>query len=60
MSKITVYRYQVYDVTIRKSAVSPQWGTREAIERVRGAKVWEETATEVDVLDLNKDGMIGG
>jgi hypothetical protein len=60
MSKITVYRFQVYDVATRKSAVASQWGTREVIERVRGAKVWEETATEVDILDLSGDGMIGG
>jgi hypothetical protein len=59
MNKITVYRFQVYDVVTRKSAVASRWGTREAIERVRGSKVWEETATEVDVLDLNADGMIG-
>jgi hypothetical protein len=58
MNRTTVYRFQIYDIVTRKSDVASQWGTREAIQRVRGAKVWEETATEVDTLDLNDDGMI--
>jgi hypothetical protein len=34
MNKITVYRFQIYDIVTRKSAVASRWGAREAIQRM--------------------------
>jgi len=47
MSKVTVYRFRLYDITTDGTRVSRRWATREAIERL-GGEILEDTASEVD------------
>jgi CRISPR/Cas system-associated endoribonuclease Cas2 len=58
MSKVTVYQFTKYDISVDGNRKSRRWATREAIERV-GGNVFENTATEVDhsVLSKEIDGM---
>jgi hypothetical protein len=58
VSKVTVYRFRVYDITTDENRASRRWATRDAIERVRGG-VLEDTATAVDssVVGGEIDGM---
>lgn len=54
MSKVTVYRFQKYDITSDTMRTSQRWATREAIAEVRG-KVLEDTAIEVDADCLKSE-----
>lgn len=54
MSKVTVYRFQRYDIVSDQTIRSRCWATREAIERVRG-EVLEDTATEVDASVIGSE-----
>ncbi len=58
MSKVTIYQFTKYDISVDGNTKSRRWATREAIERV-GGNVLEDTATEVDPSVLGKeiDGM---
>ena len=58
MSKVTVYQFTKYDISVDASTMSRRWATREAIERVCG-EMLEDTATEVNssVLGGEIDGM---
>jgi len=47
MSKVTVYRFQKYDIMTDTMQTSQRWATRQAIAEV-GGKVLEDTAVEVD------------
>jgi hypothetical protein len=47
MSKVTVYRFEKYDITTDTMRMSQRWATREAITAVHG-KVLEDTAVDVD------------
>jgi hypothetical protein len=51
MSKVTVYRFTIYDVANDESRKSRRWATRAAIEWAHG-HVLEETAIEVDASAL--------
>jgi hypothetical protein len=58
LTKITVYRFTVYDITTDERRRSLRWATREAIKRV-GGDVLEDTATEVDDAAVEADGEPG-
>lgn len=54
MSKVTVYRFEKYDITSDTMRTSQRWATRGAIAEVRG-KVLEDTAIEVDADCLKSE-----
>lgn len=54
MSKVTIYRFELYDITTDGNRKSHRWATREVIERLRGT-VLEDTATEVDASAVASD-----
>jgi hypothetical protein len=54
MQKATIYRFEIYDIANDEWHRSRRWGTREAIERIRGAVI-ESTATEVDASAIASD-----
>ena len=47
MSKVTVYRFTVYDISADENTRSRRWATLAAIKRIGGAAL-EDTAVEVD------------
>lgn len=53
MPKVTVYRFQLYDVQSDQMQTSRRWGTQEAIEDLGGHPL-VHTATEID------EGQVGG
>ena len=55
MSKITIYQFQVYSVINDNLQKSRRWGTRDAIERIAGGEILEDTATEVDESAIASD-----
>ncbi|MGH7119098.1 MAG: hypothetical protein ACREFP_08950 [Acetobacteraceae bacterium] len=55
MSKVTIYRFQVWDVLNDQVRTSHRWGTREAIHEIAHGRVLEETATEVDESVVRSD-----
>lgn len=55
MSKITIYRFRVYDAQNDEMITSRRWGTREAIERFAHGEVFENTAVEVEANVVNSD-----
>ena len=55
MAKITIYRFEVYDVSIDDITKSRRWGTREAVESIARGRVLPETATEVDGCVVDSD-----
>ncbi|MDD2465227.1 MAG: hypothetical protein PHI97_14615 [Desulfobulbus sp.] len=55
MSKITIYRFQVYSVINDNFQKSRRWGTRDAIERIAWGEILEDTATEVDESAIASD-----
>lgn len=54
MSRVKVYRFTVYDIVNDENCRSRRWGTRAAIERIRG-EVLEDTETEVDSSVLGRE-----
>jgi hypothetical protein len=54
MSKVTVYQFTKYDISVDGNRKSRRWATREAIERV-GGDVLEDTATEVEAFAVASD-----
>ncbi|HJW42619.1 MAG TPA: hypothetical protein VJ476_15495 [Rhizomicrobium sp.] len=52
MSRVTIYRFSLYDIQADGMHRSRRWATREAIDSVHG-EVLEETATEVDAAVVN-------
>jgi len=54
LSKVTIYRFILYEITSDTSRQSRRWATREAIKRV-GGEVLENTATEVDATVVVSD-----
>ena len=54
MSKVTVYQFEVYDITSDGYRKSRRWGTRESIESVHGT-ILDETATDVDASAVASD-----
>jgi hypothetical protein len=56
MSKVTIYRFRGYDITIGQSVVSPRWGTLEAIKALNPmCEPLLNTATEVDTSVVDSD-----
>jgi len=54
MSKVTVYRFKLYNITTDENLQSRRWATLEAIERIHG-EVLKDTATEVDASAVATD-----
>ena len=54
MSNVTIYQFELYDITIDGNRRSRRWATRQAIERLRG-NVLEGTGTEVDASAVDTD-----
>jgi uncharacterized protein with FMN-binding domain len=54
MSKVTIYRFKLYNITIDESRESRRWATLEAIERIHG-EVLKDTATQVDASAVATD-----
>lgn len=54
MQKVTIYRFEVYDIARDECQRSRRWGTREAIERIRGTVI-ESTETQVDASAVESD-----
>jgi hypothetical protein len=48
MSKVTIFRFKMYDSHNDEMVLSKRWGTREAIEHYPGGLVLVDTAVEVD------------
>jgi hypothetical protein len=55
MSKVTIFRFRMYDRHNEEMVLSKRWGTREAIEHYAGALVLEDTAAEVDAGCVKSD-----
>ena len=53
-TKITVYRFRMYDIRADNWTVSKRMGTRDAIDAVRGS-VLEDTAVDVDEEAIDSD-----
>ena len=51
MSKITIYRFTIYDIGSDDNHLSHRWGTMEGIKRI-GGQALADTATEVDASVL--------
>ena len=60
MTKVTVYRWQRYEIDSDMMQQSRRWATKEAAE-AQGGTVQEETATEADtsLLGAEVPGMTG-
>lgn len=54
MSRVTVYRWSKYDISIDETRVSRRWGTREAIARHNGTVI-ETDCAEVDASQIGTD-----
>lgn len=54
MSKITIYRFRMYDIIHDEQHVSSRWGTREAIEQL-GGEILEDTAMEVEASRVKSE-----
>jgi hypothetical protein len=59
MSKVTIYRFRVYDIGSDGMKTSRRWGTRKAIEQIARGEVLEDTAVEVeaDAVESNIPGL---
>jgi hypothetical protein len=55
MSKVTVFRFRLYDPTYDTMVLSSRWGTRAAIERYDRSLVIDGTAAEVDAGCVKTD-----
>ncbi len=56
MTKVTVYRFRLYDISTDENRQSRRWATLKAIERICG-EVLKDTETEVDASVLDSNGM---
>lgn len=54
MSKTTVYRFTIYDITSDEGRLSRRMGTREAIAWAKGEPV-EEATREAEETDLGRE-----
>ena len=54
MSKVTIYRFHVYDIGNDEYQKSRRWGTLEAITKLCGDPIMD-TATEVDAAVLGRE-----
>lgn len=55
MAKVTICRFEVYDIQSDQVVTSKRWGTRQAIIETAHGRVLEETATEVDESAVASD-----
>ena len=55
MATVTIYRFDVYEISSDSVRRSRRWGTRDAIERIACGRVVEETALEVDESVIESD-----
>jgi hypothetical protein len=55
MSTVTIYQFEVYDISIDNITKSKRWGTREAIESIARGRILPETAAEVDEAAVKCD-----
>lgn len=57
MSKVTIYQYILLNTVLNEPRKARRWGTREAIERLKGAaEILDDTATEVDASVVDSVG----
>jgi hypothetical protein len=57
MSKVTIYQYILLNTGLNEPRKARRWGTREAIEGLKGAaEILEDTATEVDASVVDSVG----
>jgi hypothetical protein len=54
MAKITVYRFEMYDIKNNEMQKSKRWATREFIGSI-GGRILEDTAVEVDEADAQSE-----
>lgn len=61
VSKVTVYRWRIYDIVSDEKRESRRWATREAIKKL-GGEVRDHRAAQVDpsVVDTDIPGMSEG
>jgi hypothetical protein len=58
MSKVTVYQYMVLGTNLGEPRQARRWGTREAIERLKGsAEILEHTETQSSVDSIGFTGL---
>ncbi len=57
MRTVLVYRWKTWNQQAGDYDISRRMATREAIERIKKLVILEGTATEVDSLLLNEEGM---
>ena len=51
---VTVYQFQLYDITTDTKRKSRRWGTRETIADM-GGEILEDTATEIAEADVRSE-----
>jgi hypothetical protein len=57
MGKVTIYQYQMLNTSLGEPRKARRWGTREAIEGLKGsAEIFEDTATEIDSSAVDSIG----
>jgi hypothetical protein len=57
MSKVTIYQYILLNTGLNEPRKARRWGTREAIEGLKGAaEILGDTATEVDASVVDSVG----
>jgi hypothetical protein len=54
MARVTVYRFTIYDIFSDDNIISKRMGTREGVEKIRGAVI-ESTAVYIDEASLDPD-----
>jgi len=58
MSKVTIYQYQMLNTNLGEPRKARRWGTREAIERLKGsAEILEHTETQSSVDSIGFTGL---
>lgn len=55
MATVKLYQFQMYDITSDHMQESKRWGTKEGIERIRGAYLLEDTELEVSESEVRWD-----
>jgi hypothetical protein len=55
MERVTIYKFQVYDVHTDDMRESSRWGTLSAIEKIPGAQILGQTKTDVDPSVIASD-----
>ncbi len=54
MARVTVYRFTIYDIFSDDNIISKRMGTREGVEKIRGAVI-ESTAVYIEEAALDPD-----